>query len=207
MARTTRRPRKTQALRRQETQERILAATLDILSREGHTRFTTTHVAARAGVSRGAQENYYPTKAALLAAATAYAMDRATEHAVASAAAAGLSADAVQAFLDDASSFFLSRTYVAMEELALAGRDNPALSKIHKNAFVRFRRAHNKIWIDSLVRAGYGREQARSFVEMTIYFLRGLALTALILPERQHTRDLLSRWRVMGGALLHPNKK
>jgi AcrR family transcriptional regulator len=197
-----RQPRRTQEQRRRETRERILAATLEVLSRDGHTRFTTTHVAATAGVSRGAQENYYPTKTALLAAATAHAMDRAAEQAASSAASASRSDDAIAAFVDDASAFFLSRTYVAMEELALAGRDDPALSKIHADAFRKFRKVHDRIWIDALVRAGYRAAEARSFVEMTIYLLRGLALTALILPGRQPTRDLLARWQTVGTAAL-----
>ncbi len=193
---------RTQEERRRATRERILAATLEILSKEGHTRFTTTRVAAKAGVSRGAQENYYPTKTALLAAATAHAMEAATRHAAASAASARRSADAVEAFLSDATDFFLSRTYVAMEELALAGRDDPAVSRIHRDAFVKFRREHDKIWVAALTRAGYPRAQAKSFVELTIYFLRGLALTALILPERRPARDLVRRWRVTADPLL-----
>jgi len=201
-------PRRTQAERRRETRERILAATLDVLSKEGHTRFTTTRVASRAGVSRGAQENYYPTKTALLAAATTYAMDRAAEQAAASAKSAARSADALQAFLDDASAFFLSSTYAAMEELALAGRDDPDVSRIHKAAFVKFRKIHDKIWISALIRAGYRPADAASFVEMTIYLLRGLALTALILPGRTRTRDLMARWRALATAALRlPNKK
>ncbi len=193
---------RTQEERRRATRERILAATLEILSKEGHTRFTTTRVAAKAGVSRGAQENYYPTKTALLAAATAHAMEAATRHAAASAASARRSADAADAFLSDATDFFLSRTYVAMEELALAGRDDPAVSRIHRDAFVKFRREHDKIWVAALTRAGYPRAQAKSFVELTIYFLRGLALTALILPERRPARDLVRRWRVTADPLL-----
>src|SRR4051794_21257960 len=173
MSSNPKKARRTQEQRRRETRERILAATLEILSEEGHTRFTTTRVAAKAGVSRGAQENYYPTKTALLAAATAHAMSETTRHAAASVASTNRSTDAVQAFLTDAKDFFLSRTYMAMEELALAGRDDPALSKIHRAAYLKFRREHNRIWIDALVRAGYASDEAKSFVELTIYFLRG----------------------------------
>jgi AcrR family transcriptional regulator len=194
--------RRTQAERRRDTQERILAATLEVLSKDGHTRFTTTHVAATAGVSRGAQENYYRTKADLLAAATAYAMDRAAEQAAASAASAAKTNDVVQTFLDDSSAFFLSHVYVAMEELALAGRDDPALSKIHADAFRKFRRVHDRIWIDALVKAGYGQDEAKSFVDMTIYLLRGMALTALILPGRPPIRDVLANWRTVAEAML-----
>ena len=80
--------RRSQEQRRQDTQERVLKAALDILAEEGYGRFTTTAVAARAGVSRGAQENYFRTKTDLIAAATSYAMDSATTRAAKSALAA-----------------------------------------------------------------------------------------------------------------------
>jgi AcrR family transcriptional regulator len=200
-------PRRTQEQRRRETQDSILAATLEILANEGHTHFTTTRVASKAGVSRGAQENYYPTKAKLIAAATEHAMKRAAEEAAASARALDPRGDPVQSFLADAGKFFLSRTYVAMEELALAGRDDPALSKIHRGAFMKFRKVHDEIWISALTKAGYQRDKAKSFVELTIYFLRGLALTALILPERRTPGDLLERWRAAAPSLLGSRKK
>jgi AcrR family transcriptional regulator len=200
-------PKRTQEQRRRDAKERILAATLDILAREGHTRFTTTRVAAKAGVSRGAQENYYPTKTDLLAAATAHAMKQATEETAASAGSVNSHKDPVQAFLKDAGRFFLSRTYVAMEELALAGRDDRAISKIHRAAFVKFRKVHDAIWVDALTQAGYSRSEAKSFVELTIYLLRGMALTALILPERRAAGDLLRRWQAAAPAILGPRKK
>ena len=99
-------PRQSQEQRRQNTQERVLKAALDILAEEGYARFTTTAVAARAGVSRGAQENYFRTKTDLIAAATRYAMDSATAHAAKSARVARRAADPLQLFLDDSRVFF-----------------------------------------------------------------------------------------------------
>jgi len=40
--------------------------------------------------------------------------------------------------------------YLAMIELALAGRDSRPLLRIHRNAFARFRKQHDKVWIDAL---------------------------------------------------------
>ena len=49
--------RRTQEQRRADTQSRILTAALEVLVEKGHAHFTTTGVAAKAGVSRGAQDN------------------------------------------------------------------------------------------------------------------------------------------------------
>ncbi|MGP0094758.1 MAG: TetR family transcriptional regulator [Xanthobacteraceae bacterium] len=46
--------------RRNETQAAIMSAALRILSDDGYAGFSASRVAARAGVSRGAQEHYFP---------------------------------------------------------------------------------------------------------------------------------------------------
>ncbi len=81
--------------------------------------------------------------------------------------------DPLPALLAHNSAFFTSRTYLAMIELALAGRESQPLLRIHRNAFVRFRKQHDRVWIDALVAAGYERASAREFVELTVYLLRG----------------------------------
>ena len=55
--------------RSRATQIRLLDATVDCLVEHGWAGTTTTVVAARAGVSRGAQLHHYPTKSALVIAA------------------------------------------------------------------------------------------------------------------------------------------
>ena len=50
---------RTQAERRHATQAKVLEAAIDALLDVGYARFTATDVAARAGVSRGAQSHYF----------------------------------------------------------------------------------------------------------------------------------------------------
>jgi AcrR family transcriptional regulator len=196
-------PRRTQEQRRNRTKERVLNAALDILAEQGYARLTTTAVAARAGVSRGAQENYYRTKADLIVAATAHAMDVATRQAAKSAAQAKNSPDPIAAFLADGRAFFLSRSYRAMVELALAGRNDPTLSRIHRDAFVKFRRDLDKVWIGTLCATGLPRAAVSQFVELTVFLLRGLALTDLILPpQRVAPQTLLRQWHALAEGLL-----
>ena len=61
--------RRSQDERTAQTRARVLDAVLGCLVERGYAGTTTTAVAARAGVSRGAQLHHYRTRAALVAAA------------------------------------------------------------------------------------------------------------------------------------------
>src|SRR5512138_3868399 len=79
------------AVRRQQdrsrvTQRRLLDATVECLVEVGWAGTTTTLVAERAGVSRGAQLHHYPTKDALVLAAVAHLVQRRSEELEAEAA-------------------------------------------------------------------------------------------------------------------------
>jgi AcrR family transcriptional regulator len=63
-------------VRSEETRTRLLEATLESLVAVGYARTSTTEIAERAGVSRGAQVYHYPTKAALVAAAVGWLLER-----------------------------------------------------------------------------------------------------------------------------------
>lgn len=71
--------RRTQAERRAATQTALLEATVDCLVDYGYVNTTTTRIAERAGVSRGAQVHHFPTKASLVAEAVRYLADRRTD--------------------------------------------------------------------------------------------------------------------------------
>lgn len=63
------RARRTNEERTAETRGRVLEAALECLAELGYGGTTTTAVAERAGVSRGAQLHHFPTRASLIAAA------------------------------------------------------------------------------------------------------------------------------------------
>lgn len=66
-------PRRTQAERTAHTRQRLLDATVTSLVEVGFSGTSTTEVARRAGVSRGAQTHHFPTKADLVVAAIEHA--------------------------------------------------------------------------------------------------------------------------------------
>ncbi|XRQ12793.1 TetR/AcrR family transcriptional regulator [Actinomadura welshii] len=67
--------RRTQQERRSRTQARLLEATMECLVDLGWSGTSTTEVARRAGVSRGAQQHHYPTKMVLVAAALEHLLE------------------------------------------------------------------------------------------------------------------------------------
>ena len=194
--------RKTQVQRRNETQSAILSASLRLLAQKGYAGFSASRVAAMAGVSRGAQEHYFRTKSELIAAATRFAMAEAVEHATALAQTATKSADPVAKFLADSEHFFFTPVFQAMAEIMIAGRSDRALSRIVNPIVLDARQALNGIWTDTLRAAGYPRESAQQFIELTHYLLRGVFFVSNWLPYQISRVEIIEAWRRAAPAIL-----
>lgn len=204
---TGRPQRRSQEKRRRDTQNAILNATHEVLTSEGYEGFTTTRVAQKAGVSRGAQENYFRTKDELILAATRHALSQAAEHAQALASGAARSNEPVDKFLADSQSFFFSRNYLALLEITVVARHRPMLARINTPVVRKFRHLLNAIWIDALCEAGYEQKGVETFIKMTHYLLRGMALTSLWQPQKSEYRAVLAEWRGMASGLLKLTQK
>jgi len=59
------------------------------------------------------------------------------------------------------------------------------------------RNAVDDVWIDALCSAGYARDGVRSFVKITHYILRGMALASVFQPRRSEFPALLEAWSLM----------
>ena len=202
MKRRRRKPRRTQLERRSETQSAILSAAIDLLAENGYDGFSASRVAGRAGVSRGAQEHYFPKKSDLIAAATQHAMQEAVEHARYLAHTATASADPVAKFLTDSEHFFFRPVFRAMIEIMIAARSDRALARIVNPIVLDARQVLNGIWIDTLGSAGYPRENAQRFIELTHYLLRGVFLVANWLPYQIDRAEIIKVWRQLAPAVL-----
>jgi AcrR family transcriptional regulator len=191
-------PRRTQEERRRDTQEAVLKAAMTVLIEDGYEKFTTTRVAKAAGVSRGAQENYFRTKNDLIVAATRYTLSRAAQEARALAARKARSADPVAAFLANSKSFCFSPTYLALMEMVTVSRRNPALAKVNTPVVREFRNVLDTVWIDALCEAGYERKSVESFVKATHYLLRGMAFASVWQSPKSEYPEILDHWHRIG---------
>jgi AcrR family transcriptional regulator len=111
-----------------ETRAALLDAAIDCLVEGGYSATTTTEVAQRAGVSRGAQLHHFPTKADLLAAAVDHLLERRVEEFRKAFANAGQGVKRTDAAVDVLWTMFQSPCFVAWAELWMAARTDAALA-------------------------------------------------------------------------------
>jgi AcrR family transcriptional regulator len=189
--------RRTQEQRRSATQEAVLMAAMTVLIEDGYNNFTTTRVAKAAGVSRGAQENYFRTKNELIVAATRYTLAHALDEARALAARGAASADPIEAFLASSKAFYFSPTYLALMEIITVARRDPALAKVNTPVVRDFRQSLEALWIDALCAAGYSRDRVGNVVRLAHYVLRGMALASVWQQRKSEYPELLKAWHAM----------
>ncbi|MET0134343.1 MAG: TetR/AcrR family transcriptional regulator [Kibdelosporangium sp.] len=132
MSVTTDRGRKSKTGRTQEERsaamrERLLDATIDCLVEHGYSGTTTTRVAERAGVTRGAQVHHFPTKQDLVTAAVRHLAVRRAEQAFAEMDRLSASSDPVGDTLDLLWEIHQGPIFAASMELLLAARTDQSL--------------------------------------------------------------------------------
>lgn len=112
------------------TRQRLLDAAVDELLEQGYGGLTTQGVARRAGVSRGAQQNYFPHKATLMAAAVQHLASRQRQEDRVRLEAVPRGVRRVQAGLDLLYEHYSGPLFAAVVELSLAARSDPDLRDV-----------------------------------------------------------------------------
>ncbi len=108
-------------------QRRLLDATVDSLVERGYAGTTTTEVALRAGVSRGAQLHHFPSKARLVSAAIERLFAELTEHYRRAFASLPESDNRLELAVDLLWRVFEQDRFAAVIELYLAARTDSEL--------------------------------------------------------------------------------
>lgn len=166
---------------------------------------TTTVIAERAGVSRGAQLHHYPTRAALVIAAVEHLTDR--RNAEIRAEAAALGAHDPQRRLDHVidmlAGAFTGPLYVAALELWVAARTDPELRAALIPLEARVGREMHRLMID-LLGADESRPGVRATVQATLDLLRGLGVANLLSDDSHRRATLLAAWKEHLTVIIYP---
>jgi AcrR family transcriptional regulator len=189
----TKRERVPQAERRRITRGKLLDATIESLIDIGYPRTTTVEVGERAGLSRGAQLHHFPSKADLLVAAIEHLADeRSKEFEAELGARLERGDEPIDAMVDMLWMMFSDPLYWAVIELMVAARtDSELLEK-----FETFERSlGGRIYKAFKQLTGRGDREAKTAVEMTLYFMRGLAMERIFRKKDAHYDQLVERWK------------
>jgi AcrR family transcriptional regulator len=178
------------------TQQRLLTATIECLVEHGWSGTTTTLVAERAGVSRGAQLHHYPTKAALVLAAITHLCERRAEEIRAEAAAvrAQPAAGRVDRVIDLFVASFTGPLFAAALELWVAARTDAELRRALVPLEARVGRAMHGLAVD-LLGVDESRPGVRPAVQATLDLLRGLGVANMLGDDSARRDGILTAWK------------
>jgi AcrR family transcriptional regulator len=183
--------------RSRATQQRLLDATIECLVEHGWSGATTTVIAERAGVSRGAQLHHYPTRAALVMAAVEHLAERRAGEIRAEAAALDERDPGrwVGRVLDMLAAAFTGPLFVAALELWVAARTDPELRKALVPLETRVGREMHRLTVE-LLGADESRPGVREAIQATLDLLRGLGVANLLTDDSHRRAALLAAWKV-----------
>lgn len=200
------RSRRTQRERSDATRKLLLDATITCLVELGYANTTVQEICARAGVSRGAQQHHFSSKAELMARALEHLFDRLTDEI--SQAPGGLPSgpDRVAALIDLLWRSYSGTLSTAAMELWVAARTDPEL----RAALLPVDRTLGHTTLE-LYRGVAGKDsdeansgQVDTMLLLTVNLTRGLALDAMIGGDPARRERLLSAWKSLVTDVLLP---
>ncbi len=182
--------------RSRATRQRLLDATIECLIERGWSGTTTTVVAERAGVSRGAQLHHYPTRAALVVAAVEHLCQRRGEEIRAESLAERdqPAAGRVDRVIDLFAAAFTGPLFVAALELWVAARTDAELRRALVPLEARVGRTMHRLAVE-LLGADESRPGVRPAVQATLDLLRGLGVANMLGDDSARREPILTAWK------------
>lgn len=181
--------------RSRATQQRLMEATVACLVEHGWSGTTTTLIAERAGVSRGAQLHHYPTRAALVLAAVEHLADRRAADLRAEAATfTGDTARRLDRVVDMLAAAFTAPLFVAALEIWMAARTDAELRAALIPLEQKVGREMHRLTVE-LLGADERRPGVREAVQVTLDLLRGLGVANLLQDDAPRRTQLLTAWK------------
>jgi AcrR family transcriptional regulator len=192
MASPTTRKHRTQAERSERTRELLLDATIECLVELGYAHTTVQEICQRAGLSRGAQQHHFTTKAELMTSALEHLFKRLSEEILTVTDELPAGSERIEAGIDLLWRAYSGTLSTAAVELWVAARTDPELrgtllpvDRALGHATLEFYRQLMDVSDDRL----------DTLVLLTVNLVRGLALDAMIGGDERRRDVLLVEWK------------
>lgn len=186
--------RRTQEERSRETIERLRAATLEVIAERGYGATSTTEVARRAGLSRGALLHHYPRKIDLISDVADHVWKRATDNLRRIAGCLGDDREAVSLFIDDMwGTVFREEAARMTVELVSAAHADPELRARIEGPLEALFSDYEKAALEAFGAAGRNLSQPQrlAFVHVATCTLRGLRVQEMMRNDPEMIRTVL----------------
>ena len=192
-----RRLRRSQEERSTETRSKLLKATIDLLIEVGYARLSTNDVAARAGLSRGAQVHHFPLKADLVRAAVEDLANRYSAFLLSKMDQLPEGRTGTRIALNTLWEIYSSPLHDAYLELRVAGRTDADVRRVEKEMLAAVVWPTHRKFMEALVGPIIHKDKAlREKVEAAVVFVRTVADARSDLGDAWCERQLrvLAEW-------------
>jgi AcrR family transcriptional regulator len=187
---------RTQAERSERTRELLLDATISCLVELGYARTTVHEICRRAGLSRGAQQHHFTTKAELMTTALEHLFARLGAQILAATSDLPPGPERLDAGIDLLWRAYSGTLSTAAVELWVAARTDAEL----RRSLLPVDRELGHQTLEFYRRiAGPSVDEARlrTMVLLTVNLVRGLALDAMIGGDPARRSALLAEWKTL----------
>jgi AcrR family transcriptional regulator len=187
---------RTQAERSEHTRELLLESTIECLVELGYARTTVHEICARAGLSRGAQQHHFTTKAELMTSALEHLFARLSQQVRHAAEALPAGPERITAGIDLLWQAYSGTLSTAAMELWVAARTDPEL----RAALLPVDRALGHATLE-FYRHAAGADPDEKLTEklllLSVNLTRGLALDAMLGGDPDRRTALLEEWKAI----------
>ncbi|MGY4771306.1 TetR/AcrR family transcriptional regulator [Kribbella sp. CWNU-51] len=190
--------------RSRATRQRLLAAAVESLAEVGYAATTVSVVATRAGVSRGAAQHHFPTRADLFAAAVEYMTEVRLAEIRAQAGGLPSGPGRTEAIVGMLAEVYTGPLFRAALHLWVAASTEEALRRqiVRLEAHVG-RQAHRALL--EVLEVSERTPGVRETVQGVLDMARGLGLADLLTDDSARRRGIVRQWsRILDQALRDP---
>ncbi|QSQ21353.1 TetR/AcrR family transcriptional regulator [Pyxidicoccus parkwayensis] len=183
------------------TRQRLMEAAIGALRELGWAGATMTVIAERAGVSRGACQHHFPTRADLVAAAVEYVGSQQMEEVLRRSAQLPADERRTEAILHMLAGIYTSPLFISAVQLWVAAAADPELRTQLTPLEARTGREVHRLTV-KLLDVDDKDPEVRELVQATLDLIRGLALANLLHDDSARRKKVLHRWaRTLDAAL------
>lgn len=196
MATPTARKHRTQAERSERTRELLLDATIECLVELGYAHTTVHEVCRRAGLSRGAQQHHFTTKAELMTSALEHLFARLSAQILAATGDLPAGPERIEAGIDMLWDAYSGTLSTAAVELWVAARTDAEL----RSTLLPVDRALGHATLQfyrEIMGAEVDDRRMETLLLLTVNLVRGLALDAMIGGDAARRATLLTEWKAL----------
>lgn len=190
--------RRTQDERSTETRRLLQEATVRSLMEVGYANTSTSGIAKRAGVSRGAQTHHYPGKMDLIVAATDYMFQNFAENLEALALDLREGRLSYDSFFDAVwREMQTGDWFYSSLEIIVAARGDAELRRRLEPIIIVLHRRFEAIWTKTFEAVDPDRIAPRPVMNMVMNVFRGMAVQAVLRPDSSYFEEMLATLRAI----------